>query len=154
MKVILLKNVEGLGTKGEVKNVADGYARNYLFPKNLAKLATKQALEELAREKELMAQMAEEELKKIQETVSQIDGLEFEVAEKMDESGKLYGAVNELKIAKILQEKGIEAKKGQIKIHQPIKMAGEYPITIVFDHGLEAEIKIIVVEETKPLPRA
>jgi ribosomal protein L9 len=68
----------------------------------------------------------------------------------MDEGGKLYGAINEVKIAKILKDRGLDIKKNQIKIPQPIKAAGEYPVTITFDHGLEAEIKIIVAEEVKP----
>ncbi len=152
MKVILLKDIEGLGLKGEVKTVADGYARNFLIPQKMAKLATKQALEDLEKEKELMAQKAEEELRKTEETVSQIDGLEFEIAESTDENGKLYGAVNEAKIIKILKDRGVDVKKSQIKIPQPIKMVGEYPITIVFDHGLEAEIKIIVTEENPKSP--
>ena len=151
MKVILLKDVEELGKRGDVKNVADGYARNFLFAKNLAKPATKQALKELEAEKETEAQIAEQELKKIEGIVSQIDGLEIEVTEKMDEGGKLYGALNEVKIAKILKDKGLNIKKNQIKIPQPIKTVGEYPVTITFDHGLEAEVKIIITEEAKPL---
>ena len=147
MKVILLQDVEDLGKKGDVKNVADGYARNFLFPKNLAKLAIEEAIAELEKQKELEAQKAGEELKKIQELVSQIDGLEFEVLEKIDESGKLYGSINEVRIAKILKDKRFDIKKKQIKIPQPIKETGEYPITILFDHGLEAEIKLIVMEE-------
>jgi large subunit ribosomal protein L9 len=154
MKVILLKDVEELGKKDDVKNVADGYARNFLFAKNLAKPATRQALKELEAEKELEAQIAEQELKKIEEIVSQIDGLEFEIVEKMDETGKLYGAINEVKISKILKGKGFDIKKNQIKIPQPIKAVGEYPVTATFDHGLEAEIKIIIAEETKPPQQA
>ena len=149
MKVILLQDVENLGKKDDVKNVADGYARNFLFPKNLAKPATKQALEELKKQKELEAQKAEEELKRVQELVSQIDRIEIEILVKVDEQGKLYGSINEIKIGQILKEKGFDIKKDQIKIPQPIKEIGEYPVTILFDHGLEAEIKIIVIEEKK-----
>jgi large subunit ribosomal protein L9 len=147
MKVILLQDVEDLGKKGDVKNVADGYARNFLFPKKLAMFATEEAIAELEKQKELEAKIAEEELKEVQVIVAQIDGLEFEVVEKIDESGKLYGSINEVRIAKILKDKGFDIKKKQIKIPQPIKETGEFPITILFDHGLEAEIKIIVVEE-------
>lgn len=147
MKIILLQDVEELGKKGDIKNVANGYARNFLFPKKLAKFATEEAIKELEKQKELEAQKAEEELKKIEELVSQIDGLEFEVIEKVDENGKLYGSINEIGVAKILKEKGFEIKKKQIKIPQPIKDLGEFPVTILFDHGLEAEIKLIVMEE-------
>jgi len=147
MKVILLQDVEELGKRNDVKNVTDGYARNFLFPKKMAVLATKQAIEDLEKQKELEAQKAEQELKKIEETVAQIEGLEFEIVEKIDESGKLYGSINEVRIAKILKDKGFNIKKKQIKIPQPIKDLGEFPVTILFDHGLEAEIKLIVMEE-------
>lgn len=149
MKVVLLQDIENLGKKNDVKNVADGYARNFLFPKNLAKPASKQALEELKKQKELEAQKAEEDLKKVQEIVSQIDRLEIETLAKVDEQGKLYGSINEIKISQILKEKGFDIKKSQIKIPQPIKEVGEYPVIILFDHGLEAEIKIIITDGKK-----
>lgn len=152
MKVILLKDVEDLGKKGDVKTVTDGYARNFLFKNKKAILATKEALAELEKEKELAAQKAESDLKIIEETVSKIDGLEIEVMAKADEKGKLYGSLNEAKISQILKERGFSIKKSQIKIPQPIKDLGEFPITLLFDHGLEANIKLIAVEEKKDNP--
>ena len=147
MKVILLKDVENLGKKGDVKTVANGHARNFLIPKKLVQIATKEALKELEQQKEQEAHEAEEALKKIEEIVSQIDGLELEILEKVDESGKLYGSINDVKICQLLKDKGFEVKKSQIKILQPIKEIGEYPVTISFDHGLEAEIKLIIIDE-------
>jgi len=149
MKVILLKDVPDIGKKGEVKNVSDGYAKNFLFSKKLAKQASKQALKELESEKETEAHQAEAELQQTQDLVSRIDGLEIEVPVKADESGNLYGSINDVKLCAIFKEKGFEVKKNQIKISQPIKALGEYPVTILFDHGLEADIKIIVIEEVK-----
>lgn len=149
MKIILLQDVESLGKKNDVKNVANGYARNFLFPKKLAKIATKEALAELEKQKELEIKKAEEDLKATQEIVSQIDGLEIEIPVKIDEKGQLYGSINEVEISKLFKNRGFNIKKNQIKIPQPIKEIGEYPITILFDHGLEAEIKIIVTEEKK-----
>lgn len=154
MKVILLKDVEELGKKGDVKNVSDGYARNFLFAKKFAIPATNQMLKELEKEKEQAAQQAEQELRQVEETVSQIDGLEIEIAAKADETGKLYGAINESKLSNMFKEKGFDIKKSQIKIPQPIKALGEHPIVIMFDHGLEADIKIIVIEEIKPPQQA
>lgn len=147
MKVILLKDIENIGKKGDIKNVANGYARNFLFPKNLAKIATKEAIEELEKQKELEEKKAEEELKATQEIVKKVDGLEIEMPVKVDEQGKLYGSINEVEISKILTDKRFDIKKKQIKIPQPIKEIGEHQITILFDHNLEAEIKIIVTEE-------
>ena len=147
MKVILLKDVDGLGKKGDIKNAADGHARNFLFPKKLAIPATDKAVEELEKQKEIDAQKAEQELKRVEEIVSQIDGLEIEVSVKVDETGKLYGSINDQKASQIFKDRGFDIKKNQIKILQPIKEVGEYPITISFDHGLEAEIKLIIVDE-------
>ena len=147
MKVVLLQDIENIGKKDEVKNVANGYARNFLFPKKLAKIATKEVIAELEKQKELEEKEAEEALKATQEIVKKIDGLEIEVPVKTDEEGKLYGSINNVEISKIFKEKGFEIKRNQIKIPQPIKEIGEYPVTIIFDHNLEAEIKLIVVEE-------
>jgi large subunit ribosomal protein L9 len=148
MKVILLKDVPGLGKKGEIKNAADGHARNFLVPKKLVKIATEKALKEWEQEKALESQKAEQELQHIEEVVSQIDGLEIEVPTKMDETGKLYGSIGDQKISQLFKDRGLDIKKNQIKILQPIKEVGEYPVTIVFDHGLEAEIKLIIIDET------
>lgn len=147
MRVIILQDIENLGNKGDVKRIADGYARNFLIPKGLVKPATRKALLELAREKELMAKKAEEELKAVQELVSSIDGIEIEMKIRIREDGKIYGSITPYKISQKLKEKGFGVKKSQIKLAKPIKELGEYPITITFDHGLEAEIKLIVTEE-------
>jgi len=154
MKVILLKDVQDLGKKGDVKEVADGHARNFLIPKKLVVIATNKALKELEKRKQFEEQEAEQKLKTVEEIVSQIDGLEIEMPTKIDEeTGKLYGSINEQKISQIFQEKGFEIKKKQIKIPQPIKEIGEHLITLTFDHGLEAEIKLIVVDEKPKQPQ-
>jgi len=150
MKVILLKDVQGLGKKGEIKNAADGHARNFLIPKGLVRMATDRAIKELEQEKALEEQKAGQELQRVEETVSQIDGLEIEVPVKVDETGKLYGSINDQKISQLFKDKGFDIKKNQIKILQPIKEVGEYPTTITFDHGLEAEIKLIIIDESIP----
>jgi len=148
VKVILLKDVEGLGKKGDIKEATDGHARNFLIPRKLAIIATDKAIKDLSKQKELEAQKAEQELQHIEEIVSQIDGLEIDVPTKVDETGKLYGSINDQKISQIFKDRGFSIKKNQIKILQPIKEIGEHPITITFDHGLEAEIKLIIVDES------
>jgi large subunit ribosomal protein L9 len=150
MKVILLKDVENLGKKNDIKKVADGHARNLLIPGKLAIQATEKAIKELAAQQETEAQKAEQELKVVEETVSQIDGLEIEVPAKADETGKLFGSINDVKISQFFKDRGFNIKKSQIKIPQPIKEVGEYPVIIAFDHGLEAEIKLIIIDEVKP----
>ncbi len=149
MKIILLQNIENLGKEGDVKEVPDGYARNFLLPNKLVKLATQEALRELEEKKELEAKKAEEELKHIEGVVSKIDGQEIEVLEKIKETGEIYGSITPFKISQALKKKGFEIKKNQINLKEPIKKLGEYPVTINFEHGLEAEIKVIVTEEKK-----
>lgn len=149
MRVILLKNIENLGEKGDVKEVASGYARNFLLPNNLVKPATKKDLEELKKQKELAAKKAEKELKAVELLVSQIDGQEIEIIAKAKETGETYGSIAPLKISQALRKKGFEVKRTQIKLKEPIKKLGEHPVTINFDHGLEAEVKLTVAEKKK-----
>ena len=147
MRVILLQDIEKLGKKYDVKEVADGYARNFLIPKGLAKIATKENLKWLETQKEIEVKKAEEELKKVQKTASTIDGQEIIIPVKVGEEGQLFESITSQKIAEKLKELGFDIKKTQIDLIEPIKELGEYPVKIKFEHNLEAEIKIIVVEE-------
>lgn len=147
MRVILLKDVENLGKKYEVKEVKNGYARNFLIPQGLAKPATETALIWLKTQKEIEAKKAEEELKKIQEKATAIDGQELIIPVKMGEEDQLFESITPQKISEKLKELGFEIKKTQIDLKEPIKELGEFPIKIRFEHNLEAEIKVIVVEE-------
>lgn len=147
MKVILSQDVVKVGKKNEVKEVADGFARNFLLQKGLAKPATEAELAQLELIKAQLAKKAEEELKVQEEMTSQIDGQEFEITAKADEGGKLYGSLTALKIAKFLKEKGFEVTKNNLKMTEPIKTTGEHEITLEMDHGLEAKIKLIVIEQ-------
>jgi len=147
MRVILLQDVEKLGKKYDLKEVADGYARNFLIPKGLAKIATKENLKWLEIQKEIEAKKAEEELKKVQETASTIDRQEIIIPVKVGEDGQLFESITSQKIYEKLKELGFEIKKSQIDLLDPIKELGEYPVKIKFEHNLEAEIRIIVVEE-------
>ncbi len=149
MKVILLKDVEKLGKKGEVKEVSDGYARNFLIPEELAVMANKDELAKAEEQQEIEAQKAEQELVVSQGLASKLDGLELEISAKIGEEGKLFGAINEGKIVEKLKEQGIEINKDYIKLESPIKEIGEYEVSIQLPHNLEAGIKIIVTEEVK-----
>jgi len=149
MKVILIQDVEKLGKKYDVKEVADGHARNFLIPKGLAKPATEAALKVLETEKATAEFAAELDLKKTEEMVASLDGQEIEIQTKIGDDGKLYGAITPAKISKVLETKGFNVKKKQIKLAEPIKEIGEHEVTLELDHGLEAKIKIIVTEEIK-----
>lgn len=147
MKVILLQDVESLGKKYEIKDVKDGYARNFLLPQKIAMPATKQALKWLSDQKEIIEKQAEEDLKKAQSLASELDGLELNIAVKIGEEQQLFESINSQKIAEKLKEIGFEIKKSQVKLENPIKELGEFPVNISLDHNLEAEIKVIITEE-------
>ncbi len=147
MRVILLKDVEKLGKKGNVREVANGYARNFLIPNKLVVLATERELKKLAEEKKIEAQKAEEELLHFQEIASQVDGLEIEIPAKVSEDSKLFGTVTAIQIVEKLKERGFEIDKEQVKLETPIKEIGEYEVIVEFPHNLETKIKIVVIEE-------
>lgn len=147
MKVILLQNVDKIGKKLEVKEVADGYARNFLLARNLGKKATEEALEWLKMQKELILQKAEEELKHTQDLASSLDDLEVPLLVKVGDEGQLFESINAQKIVERLKEMGHEVKKSQIKLEDPIRETGEFLVKIALEHNLEAEIRVIITEE-------
>ena len=147
MLVILLKDVEKIGKRYEVKEVASGHARNFLIPKGLAKAATKTAMIWLETHKEIEAKKAEEELKGFQDKATALDGQEFTFAVKIGDEGQLFESIGVQKIAEKLKESGFEIKKSQIVLEESIKSFGEFPVKIKLEHNLEAEIKVIISEE-------
>ncbi len=144
MKVVLLKDVEKVGKQYDVKEVADGFARNFLITKNLAKPATEQAIVWAEVQKEILEKKAEENLKKTQGLASSIDGQEVVVEVKIGPEGQLFESINAQKISDQLKLMGFEIKKSQIDLTDPIKEVGEYPVKIKLDHNLEAQIQVIV----------
>ncbi|MEK7080750.1 MAG: 50S ribosomal protein L9 [Patescibacteria group bacterium] len=147
MKVILLQDVDGLGKKYDLKEVKNGYARNFLLPQELARAATKKALKWLDDQKEIISKEAEEDLKRAQELASKLDGAEVAIDVKIGEEGQLFESINNQKIAEKLKELGFEIKKSQIKLEEPIKELGEFPIKISLDHNLEVEISLVISGE-------
>ncbi len=142
-----MQDIENLGKKYEIKHTADGYARNFLIPKGLIKPATEENLKWLEVQKEIEAKKSEEELKKIQEVASAVDGQEVIIPVKIGEDGQLFESINSQKISEKLKEMGFDVKKTQIDLAEPIKEAGEFPVKIHLEHNLEAEIKIIITEK-------
>jgi|SRR3989344_1376103 len=147
MKVILLKDIENLGKKYEIKEVKSGYARNFLIPNNLVKLATRKTEKWMESQKEIIAKEVEEDLKKNQEIASQIDGLEVNISVKVGEKNELFESINSTKLADQLKLMGFDVKKSQIDLKNPIKELGEFPVKVNLDHNLETEIRVIVSEE-------
>ncbi len=144
MKLVLLDDIEKVGKKYEIKEVADGFARNFLIPKNLAKPATKEMQEWAELQKEVSQKKAEEDLKGAQSLATTVDGQEVIIEVKIGPEGQLFESITSQKIAEKLKEMGFEIKKDQIDLVEPIKEAGEYPLKIRFSHNLESQIQVIV----------
>ena len=147
MRVILLQDIEKLGKKYEIKEVKNGYARNFLIPQGLVKIATDKALEWLKIQKEAGEKKAEQALKTTQEVASTLDGQEVIISVKVGEDGQLFESINVQKIFDELKKMGFNVKKKQIDLSEPIKELGDFPVKIKFDHNLEPEITIVVSEE-------
>ena len=145
MKVILLEDIENVGKKYEVKDVKPGHARNFLIPKKMVKPATKQNLKWLTDQRQELDKEIEEDLKKSQELASTIDGIEVSINVKVGDSGQLFETINNTKIAEKLKSMGFDVKKSQIKIDDPIKETGEFPVKIMLDHNLEVEVRLVIV---------
>lgn len=147
MKIILLKDVQKLGRRNEAKDVADGYARNFLFPRKLAIAATESALKRLELEREQQKELAEKELEIAQATVKKLDGAEIEIQAKVDKNKNLYAGIGAQQIIDALRDKKFDVKNAQAKLEDQIKELGEREIVIEFPHGLEAKIRVNIVQE-------
>lgn len=144
MKVIIIKTTPGIGEKDDVKEVADGYARNFLLPNGIAKLATATDLKVLEQQQQRTVMSEERELKKYQNLATKLDGLELNIEQKASPEGKLYAQVSTATIAAELSKKGHKVEKQWLKSKAPVKELGEHEITVGFPHGLEAKIKLII----------
>jgi large subunit ribosomal protein L9 len=147
MKVIFTKDVDGISKKFEVKNVKDGYAKNYLIPNKLAIVANKESLKWLEIQLELSEKNQEQALKETQLIVGKIDGLELVFSVKVGDKGQLFQSITSQKIKESLLDEGFKIDKNQIKLEDPIKKLGEFQVKISFDHNLEGSVKVVVVEE-------
>jgi len=143
MKVLLIKDVPKLGKKGEIKEVKEGYGRNYLIAKGFAKLATKEVIKEWEEEQKKLQAEKEKEIQKLNKLKEEIEKLTITIAKKLGNNGHLYGAVTKEDIASALKEKNIEIDKKLIDAKN-IKSLGEHIVDIKLGHGIHAKLKIIV----------
>ncbi len=145
MKVILLKDMKSLGKEGQVIEVSDGHARNFLFPQNIAVSATPEALRTKKDKDEKQKKESHKELSVYGDLAEQLDGYELILEQKMSESGTFYGAVTQQQIADALKKKGYkQIDKTMIALEHPIKEPGEVTAKINFPHGFEAEVRVAV----------
>lgn len=141
MKVIFLQNVEDYKV-GEIKEVAEGYARNYLFKRGLAEVATENKVKELEGQLTALKKTEEENIKKVQNNAKKLEKLDIIMTEEVNEEGHLYGSVGAKEIAEKISELGFEIDGSDIVIEEPIKLLGEHKIVVKLGHGVETEITV------------
>ena len=151
MKIILNEDVYNLGEEGDVCDVARGYARNYLFPKNLAVPHTKENIAVFESRRAKIEKRKEEKRKAAQSLKERIEGMELEIPMNAGESGKLFGSVTSAMIVEELARDGIELEKKQVDVpSNSIKMTGTYKILVKLYESESAEITIKVTNQNRP----
>ena len=147
MKVIFQQDVRGQGKKGEMKEVSDGYARNYLLPRNLAVEANRDNMNALAlREKAKKAQEARERAAAAENAV-RLKDVVVTVRARAGANGKLFGAVTSQEICDALKEQhGLEIEKNKLVQSEPIKAYGSYSVKCKFGYGIDGTVNLLVVE--------
>ncbi len=148
MKVILLKDIKDLGKTGEIKELADGYARNYLIPRGMADEATKDKLKEIE-EKNLKAQKTKQkEVTSAEDLKGKLDGKSIQINLKTGGGDKLFGAVTSKEVAELIEKQlKIKIDRKKIEIAEPIKHLGDYVIRVKLYPSIQAEIKLTVSAE-------
>lgn len=148
MKVILLQDVKGSGKKGELVNVSDGYARNFLLPKKLAKEANSQAMNELKNAENAKQFKIETDKKAANEAKSKIDNKSLKITAKAGKEGKLFGSVTSKEIsAELKNQFGISVDKRKISLAGDIKAFGTYQAEIKLYTGITATVNVVVTEK-------
>lgn len=150
-KIILQENLDNLGTRGEIVEVADGYARNYLLPRKIALPATPGNLKQLERIRARLAKIEAQEHATATEAASAVTGTTLTFERKVGQADQLFGSVTAADIAEGLAAQGIEVEKRKVVLREPIKVLGEYEVPVKFHHNVAAKIKVIVTREGGPL---
>ncbi|MGC9611017.1 MAG: 50S ribosomal protein L9 [Minisyncoccia bacterium] len=140
MKVILLKEIKGIGKKFEVKEVKDGYGRNFLLPRGLAEAATKEALGKLETQKKIWEAEHEKLVLKLKEEAEKIEALSLNFKMKVGEKGETFGSVSRKDIENELSRQGYKDLK--IELEKPIKTLNEHTIQVDLGEGIKAKLKI------------
>ena len=147
MKVLLVSDVRKLGYLGDVVDVADGYARNYLLPQGLAKAATDNNIKSIAKAKAARAEARQFERKQLEKACQAVSGAEAVIAAAVNEIGHLFGSVFRHDIAKNLREQGFEVADDIVMLHEHIKEVGTYSVKLEFADDLTATVSVVVVPE-------
>ncbi len=148
MKVILLQDVKSLGKKGEIVNVNDGYARNFILPKKLGVEANGKNLNDLKLQKDNEAKIAKENLDAAKALAEDLKAGQIELSIKVGEGGKTFGSVSSKEIAaEVKEQMNLEIDKKKIQLKEVIKTLGTHNVPIKLHPEVTAELKVVVAEE-------
>ncbi len=148
MEVLLLKDVEQLGEAGEIKRVANGYARNFLIPRGLAVIATPGAVKQAELQLESESRRQAKELDEAQALAQALDGLTVTFQARAGESDRLYGSITNANIADALSEQvDQEVDRRKIDMEEPLKELGTHAVTVRLAPGAEAKVTVIIERE-------
>jgi len=147
MKVLLCEDVEKLGWLGDVVEVNVGYARNYLLPQGIGKVATEASIRAIAEEKARRAEQRIQDSKRIEDAAKAVEGAEAVVAAKANVQGHLFGSVTERQIAANLREQGFEVADEIVQLPEHIKQVGTHAVTLKFADNVTVTVNVVVVPE-------
>lgn len=146
--LLLLEDIHNVGRKGATVVVKPGFANNYLLPQKKAVVVNKHTLHLQARLQKERQQQAEKDLKQSEEMQKQLENKIFIFSAKVDSTGQLYGSVSALDIVHLLAKEGYSIEKKSIRLAHPIKVLGEYPVTVLLKEGITTRIVIKVEQES------
>ena len=150
MKLILREEIDNLGIRGDIVNVARGYARNYLLPKRLAVEVTEHNKAIIAKERVIYEEKVQKERDAARAVADKLNGVKLTFTRKVKEEGEeLYGSVSVTDLAEELEKKGFELEKKQIQLAEPIKNLGEFPVNVKLYSEVVAEIGVLVEKEAE-----
>ncbi|MBT9163335.1 MAG: 50S ribosomal protein L9 [Chloroflexi bacterium] len=144
MKVVFLQDLPGVAQAGEVKDVADGHARNYLFPRGLALLATAAEIERLEARRQAEARRRDQQMEEAQTLAQALQDVSLVFPRRVGAGGNIYGSVPSTAIAQELQRRGFKVDKHVIKIEEPIRKLGDHEVEIELGKGVVARIKVTI----------
>lgn len=148
MKVLLIKDVKSLGKKGEVKEVKDGYGKNFLIGKGFARAATPEILEQHKKDELIVAENLEKEVNALKQVAAKLDKCEIVITKKLGENGHIFGSVTKEEVASALKEQhDIEIDKKHINEKTAIKTVGEHDLDFKLGHGLHGTLHVDVQGE-------
>ncbi len=145
IEVILKEHVEHLGRRGEIVKVADGYARNFLFPRKLALAVTEENKKQIERERKIVEARESQEKAQAEALAARLAAVDITIARRVGETDQLYGSVTSADIAEALSGRGLPVDRRRIQLPEPLKTLGDHTVPVKLHREVTAQIKVKVV---------